>query len=106
MSATASATTPGSSHRAAVQPAQPRSLPPIHSASLMQGPSGIALHLCGDGGAMTQVPLTLAALREIAALAGSALNSGNSDGTPARRPGIAAWQALLEGKEGSDQPSR
>jgi hypothetical protein len=52
--------------------AQPRMLCPIHSAALMEGPAGVALHLQGADGAMTQVPLTLAALREIAALAGAA----------------------------------
>lgn len=57
---------------------QPASLPPIQSAALMQGPSGVSLHLLGDGGAITQVPLTLAALREIAALAGAALPRGDA----------------------------
>jgi len=52
---------------------QPSALRPIHTAALMEGPGGVALHLRGDDGAMTQVPLTLAALREIAALAGAAL---------------------------------
>ena len=66
---------------------QPVSLPPIHSAALMQGPAGVALHLLGDGGGLTQVPLTLAALREIAALASAVLPRGE-DAT-ARRPGIS-----------------
>ena len=60
--------------RRASRPIQPRFLPPVHSAALMQDPTGLILQLQGDGGAMTQVPLTLAALREIAALAGSALS--------------------------------
>ncbi|MBP0443426.1 hypothetical protein J8J14_01430 [Roseomonas sp. SSH11] len=47
-------------------------LRPIQSAALLEGPAGITLHLHGPDGAMTQVPLTLAALREIAALAGAA----------------------------------
>ena len=76
-----SASTSASSPRHGVQP---RSLPPIHSASLLQGPSGVTLNLQGDGGAMTQVPLTLAALREIAALAGSALSGSTDGGSPAR----------------------
>ena len=90
--------------------APPRSLPPIHSASLLQGPAGVSLHLKGAGGVMTRVPLTLAALREIAALTGSALAGASTPaghagmntpaghaGFPFRpRPGIAAWQALLE----------
>ena len=50
----------------------PRTLRPIHSAALLEGPAGVALHLHGIDGALTQVPLTLAALREIAALAGAA----------------------------------
>jgi hypothetical protein len=54
------------------RPAQPSILRPIHSAALLEGPSGVALHLHGADGAMTQVPLTIAALREIAALAGTA----------------------------------
>lgn len=54
------------------RPAQPAVLRPIHSAALLEGPSGVALHLHGADGAMTQVPLTIAALREIAALAGAA----------------------------------
>jgi hypothetical protein len=41
----------------------------------MEGPAGVSLHLHAADGAMTQVPLTLAALREIAALAGAALAS-------------------------------
>ena len=52
--------------------AQPRTLRPIHSAALLEGPGGVALHLRGADGALTQVPLTLAALRDIAALAGDA----------------------------------
>ena len=54
------------------RPAQPAILRPIHSAAILEGPSGVALHLHGADGAMTQVPLTIAALREIAALAGAA----------------------------------
>ena len=56
------------------QPGMPgsRMLHPIHSAALMEGPSGVALHLHGADGAMIQVPLTIAALRETAALAGAA----------------------------------
>ncbi|MBI0535825.1 hypothetical protein D9599_09590 [Roseomonas sp. KE2513] len=60
--------------RRASRSIQPRFLPPVHSAALMQDPAGLTLQLQGDCGAMTQVPLTLAALREIAALAGSALS--------------------------------
>jgi len=56
---------------------QPHALRPIHTAALMEGPGGVALHLQGVDGAMTQVPLTLAALREIAALAGAALAARN-----------------------------
>ena len=52
---------------------QPRALPPVHSATLIQDPAGVTLQLQADGGT-TQVPLTLTALREIAALAGSALS--------------------------------
>lgn len=78
---------------------QPRSLPPIHSASLLQGPSGVTLNLQGDGGAMTQVPLTLAALREIAALAGSALSDGSAEG---RHP-AAGWLAAMDGS-GAAEP--
>lgn len=55
--------------------AQPRRLHPIHTAALLEGPAGIALHLHGADGALTQVPLTLAALRDIAALAGAAAAS-------------------------------
>ncbi|WP_043834422.1 hypothetical protein [Muricoccus aerilatus] len=62
--------------RRASRSIQPRFLPPVHSVALMQDPTGLTLQLQGDGGAMTQVPLTLAALREIAALAGSALSQG------------------------------
>ena len=56
------------------QPRMPESrmLRPIHSAALMEGPSGVALHLHGVDGALIQVPLTVTALREIAALAGAA----------------------------------
>jgi len=58
------------------RPAVPaRALRPIHSAALLEGPEGVSLHLHGTDGAMTQVPLTLAALREIAALAGAAVSS-------------------------------
>ncbi|HEY8610045.1 MAG TPA: hypothetical protein VIL69_01990 [Roseomonas sp.] len=59
-------------------------LRPIHSAALLEGPSGVALHLHGNDGALTQVPLTLAALREIAALAGAAL-AGPGQEMPPRR---------------------
>ncbi|MBP0491325.1 hypothetical protein [Roseomonas indoligenes] len=52
--------------------ASPRILHPIHSAALLEGPAGVALHLHGIDGVLTQVPLTFAALREIAALAGAA----------------------------------
>ena len=63
--------------------AQPRFLPPIHSVALMQDPAGLTLHLQCDGGTTTRVPLTLAALREIAALAGSALSESATPGRPA-----------------------
>lgn len=76
------------------RPAQPRALPPIHSASLLQGPAGVTLNLQGDGGGMTQVPLTLAALREIAALAGSAL----SGGAEAPHPGSADAAGMPEAR--------
>lgn len=62
-----------------------RTIGPIHSAALLQGPAGVALHLHGVDGAMTQVPLTLAALREIAALAGAATAAMSPE--PLLRPG-------------------
>jgi hypothetical protein len=40
---------------------------------LLEGPGGVSLHLHGDNGALTLVSISLAALREIAALAGAAL---------------------------------
>jgi len=49
-----------------------RVLEAVHTAALLEGPGGVALHLHAAGGAMIQVPLTTAALREIAALAGAA----------------------------------
>jgi hypothetical protein len=55
--------------------ASSRALRPVHSAAILEGPAGVSLHLHAADGAMTQVPLTLAALREIAALAGAAFAS-------------------------------
>ncbi|WP_424134688.1 hypothetical protein [Roseomonas chloroacetimidivorans] len=64
-------------------PARPRALCPIHSAAILEGPAGVSLHLHGADGAITQVPLTLAALREIAALAGATLaESAGQDRLP------------------------
>jgi hypothetical protein len=57
------------------RPGQPAILRPVHSAALLESPSGVALHLHGADGAMTQVPLSIAALREIAALAGAAMSA-------------------------------
>ncbi|MFC7736832.1 hypothetical protein ACFQX4_13440 [Roseomonas sp. GCM10028921] len=65
-------------------PAAPRILRPVHSAVLLEGPAGVALHLHGVDGAITQVPLTLSALREIAALAGVAGEAAAQDAAPAR----------------------
>jgi hypothetical protein len=60
------------SHMMGARMIGPRTIGPVHSAALLQGPGGVALHLHGEDGAMTQIPLTIAALREIAALAGAA----------------------------------
>ncbi|WP_426959114.1 hypothetical protein [Muricoccus radiodurans] len=54
-----------------------RTIAPIHTAALLEGPGGVSLHLRAADGGLTQVPLSLSALREIAALAGAALASAH-----------------------------
>lgn len=80
---------PANAPRRVARSTQPRALPPVHSATLIQDPAGVTLQLQADGGT-TQVPLTLAALREIAALAGSALSERASPSRGAEvQPGRA-----------------
>ena len=52
---------------------QPAPLPPVEGAALSAGPGGIVLHLRARGGDVLRLPVSLDALREIAALTTDAL---------------------------------